>query len=181
MTRREIPLRFAAPLAVAYVGCVVLANVLTKHYGLVPIGFGLLVTAGTFAAGASLLARNLTQDAVGRLAVLALMAVGVGLSWWLASPALATASGVAFALSETTDMAIYSPLRSRGFIRAAALATLVSAVVDTFVFLWVAGFPITGNTVTGQLVVKIGVCYLALALIGGGYALLREPVHVEGA
>ena len=44
--------------AAAYLLTVVAANWLTDRYGLVPVGFGLLVTAGTFAAGLSLVCRD---------------------------------------------------------------------------------------------------------------------------
>lgn len=154
-----------AVLAGAYVGCVVLANVLTEHLGLVPIGFGLMVTAGTFAAGGTLLARNLSQDAIGRRRVLLLMFVGCGLSWWLASPQLAVASAVAFGLSESADMAVFTPLRDRGWSRAVAAAALISAAVDTLVFLRIAGFPVTGDTVTGQMVVKVGISWAVAGVV----------------
>ena len=168
--------KLAALTAVAYVACVVLANVLTEHFGLVPVGFGLMVTAGTFAAGATLLARNITQDYTGRMIVVGLMLVGCGVSWWLASPELAVASATAFALSETTDMLIYSPLRGRGFGRAVAAAAVASSIVDTLVFLSIAGFPITASTVTGQLVVKIGISWLVAAAAGVSGVVLREPI-----
>ncbi|HET6915756.1 MAG TPA: VUT family protein [Acidimicrobiales bacterium] len=164
-------------VAVAYVACVVLANVLTEHFGLIPIGFGLLVTAGTFAAGGTLLARNITQDWTGRAAVVVLMLAGCGLSWWLASPDLAVASAVAFLLSESTDMAVFTPLRDRGWSRAVMGASLVGAVVDTFAFLYLAGFPLTADTVTGQLVVKVGISWLIAAAVGVSNAVLRQPVQ----
>lgn len=174
------------PLAVlaaaAYVAVVVLANVLTKHFGLVPLGIaGLTCTAGTFAAGAALLARNITQDIAGRLAILGLMLVGCGLSWWLADPRLATASAAAFALSETADMGVYSPLRKRGWSRAVLAAASVGAVVDTFVFLHLARFPVTVDSVSGQLLVKVGISAAVAALVGGVSVVLREPIHAEGA
>lgn len=161
--------------AAAYIACIVLANVLTEHLGLVPIGFGLMVTAGTFAAGGVLLARNVTQDATGRAVIVLLMLAGCGLSWWLASPQLAVASAVAFALSETADMAVYTPLRARGWSRAVAAASLVGAVVDTFAFLYLAGFPLTADTVTGQLLVKVGISWLIAATVGVSNAVLRQP------
>jgi len=49
--------------AVVFLGLVVAANVLTSTYGLVPAGFGLTATAGTWAAGLVLLARDLVDDA----------------------------------------------------------------------------------------------------------------------
>ena len=101
-------------IAVAYVAGVVAANVLTERLGLIPVGFGLVATAGTYAAAWVLIARNFGQDMLGRRGILALMLLGTALSWWLASPALAVASAVAFGLSEAADMAIYTPLRKRG-------------------------------------------------------------------
>lgn len=173
--------KMAVPLAAAYVAMVVLANVLTEHLGLVPIGFGLTCTAGTFAAGGVLLARNLTQDAAGRLLILGLMLVGCVLSWWLASPALAVASAVAFALSESADMAVYTPLRKRGWSRAVLAASTCGAVVDTFVFLHLAHFPVSADSVTGQLLVKVGISAVVAAVVGGVSVVLREPVHAESA
>jgi len=170
--------------ATAYVACVVLANVLTDHLGLVPIGFGLVVTAGTFAAGATLLARNVAQTIIGRLIVLALMLVGCAVSWWLASPQLAVASAVAFGLSELADMAVFTPLQDRGWGRAAAAGALVGAVVDTSVFLRIAGFPVTVDSVTGQLIVKVGISWLVAGAVGlevWRRAVLREPVNAAGA
>jgi uncharacterized PurR-regulated membrane protein YhhQ (DUF165 family) len=171
---------YSLPVAAAYIATVVLANVLTEHFGLVSIGFGLLVTAGTFAAGAALLTRNVTQDATGRAVVIGLMLIGCALSWWLASPALAVASAVAFELSETCDMAVYTPLRDKGWSRAVMAASLVGAVVDTFVFLYLAGFPVTAQSVTGQLVVKVGISWAVAALAGVSGAVFRQPVHAEG-
>lgn len=163
-----------AAIAAVYVAAILLANVLTEHLGLVPIGFGLMVTAGTFAAGLTLLSRNVLQDVAGRGLVLLLMALGVLLSWWAASPQLAVASAVAFGLSEAADMAIYSPLRVRGWARAALAAAAASAIVDTLAFLWLAGFPITADSVTGQVLVKFGVSGLVVVATGGARrALLR--------
>jgi queuosine precursor transporter len=61
---------------------------------------------------------------------------------------------VAFLLAELLDTAVYTPLRSRGWARAALLSGIVGAVADTYAFLALAGFPITAQTVGGQLVGK---------------------------
>lgn len=164
--------------AACYLALVVAANFMTEHLGLVPIGFGLLVTAGTFAAGGVIITRNVVQDVIGRRLVVALMAAGSVMSWWLASPAIAVASTAAFALSETTDMGIFTPLRRHGWPAAVAIASTVAAVVDTLAFLALAGFPITWATVGGQLIVKTG---MALVAAGGARAVLRHPVNAEGA
>jgi hypothetical protein len=148
----------------SYLAAIIAANVLTEHFGLVPVGFGLVTTAGTYAAAWVILSRNFTQDIIGRLGVIVLMVAGAALSWLLASPALALASLTAFALSETADMAIYTPLRKRGRSRAVAVASTIGAVIDTFVFLWIAGFPIA-QAAPGQLIVKIGMALLAALML----------------
>lgn len=168
---------WAAP---AYVAAIVAANVLTEHLGLVPVGFGMVATAGTYAAAFVLISRNIAQDQIGRGRVLALMGVGILLSWWLASPALALASAAAFGISELADMGIYTPLRTRGRGRAVAVASSVGAVIDTVVFLWIAGFPIL-PALPGQLFVKVGMALVAALVLRGRHAVLRQPVHAEGA
>jgi queuosine precursor transporter len=152
-------------LAVAYIGSILAANWLSAHFGLVPIGLGLLVSAGTFAAGAALLVRNIGQDVLGRLVILGLMVIGVALSWWLSTPALAIASATAFALSELADMTIYTALRRRGRSRALLAAALVGSLIDTIVFLHIAGFPVTADSVTGQMLVKVGISGIVAAAI----------------
>jgi uncharacterized PurR-regulated membrane protein YhhQ (DUF165 family) len=129
------------------------ANWLTTRYGLVPVGFGLITTAGTYAAGAALLLRDVVQDLCDWRWVLAGIAAGAALTA-VTSPALAVASTVAFLLAELLDMAVYTPLRDRGWARAALLSGIVGAIVDTYAFLALAGFPITAQTVGGQLVGK---------------------------
>ncbi len=139
---------------VTYVVAIVAANYLTAHYGMVSVGFGLVATAGTFAAGIALLLRDAVQDVAGRLAVLACIVVGAALTA-LTAPALAVASAVAFLVAELADMAVYTPLRERGWARAVVASNCVGAVIDTWLFLWIAGFPVTPSGVGGQLVVKL--------------------------
>lgn len=150
MNRRRV----AALAAVAsYIAAIVAANWLTTKYGMVPVAPGLVTTAGTFAAGAALLLRDAVQDAAGRAWVVAGIAAGAGLTWFTA-PALAVASATAFLVAEFADMAVYTPLRSRSWARAALASGVVGAVVDTLLFLHLAGFPVTSETVGGQLVGK---------------------------
>lgn len=174
--------------ALVYVATIVAANELTSRFDLVDVGFGLLVTAGTFAAGFALLARDFVHRYAaaeygsrrGRLLVVALIGVGVAISWFTASPALAVASGLAFGAAELVDLVVFERLRDRGFVPAVLASNIVSAPVDTFVFLWVAGFPITANVVAGQLVGKVVwatliplALYAVAAEIGS-----RRPVRV---
>lgn len=137
----------------AYAASIAAANVLTTRYGLVPMGFGLTATAGTYAAGAALLLRDVVHDACGPRWVIAGIGGGALLTA-LTAPSLVIASAVAFLLAELLDMAVYTPLRKRGWARAALISGIVGAVVDTYVFLALAGFPITAASTGGQLVGK---------------------------
>jgi uncharacterized PurR-regulated membrane protein YhhQ (DUF165 family) len=138
-----------------YVAAVIAANVLTSRYGMVPVGLGLTVTAGTYAAGAALLARDVVQDTAGRRRVLLAIAAAGLLSWATASPAIALASTVAFTIAELLDMAIYTPLRRRGWARAVIVSNTVGGLADTAVFLTLARLPLTPGSLTGQMVGKV--------------------------
>lgn len=144
----------AGTAAGVYIAAILAANWLTNRYGFVSV-VGVGMTAGTIAAGVALGARDALQDTAGRLAVLAAILVGAALSWWLSTPVLALASGAAFLVSEAADMAVYTPLRRRGWARAVVASNVVGGIVDTLVFLTLAGFPVTTQTVGGQLVGKL--------------------------
>lgn len=175
--------RLAASLAV-YIGSIVAANVMTAHLGLVGVGFGLVVTAGTFAAGFALFARDFVHRYGGVAWALGAVACGSALSWWLASPGLAVASTVAFCAAELVDLGVFAHVREDfGFAPAIAASNVVAAPVDTVLFLHIAGFGVTWQAVAGQLVGKLvwaTVVPLALYLVGRD-ALLRQSVDPEGA
>lgn len=124
-------------MVAAYIGCVFGANWATERWGLIDYPWGLQATAGTVFAGLAFTARDFTQDTLGRWAVVVAIIVGAFLSWWVA-PAFAVASGVAFLVSEAADFAIYTPLREREWGVAVLLSNAVGAVVDSWLFLWIA-------------------------------------------
>lgn len=160
----------------AYIAAIVAANWLTTRYGLIPVGFGLITTAGTYAAGAALLLRDAVQDTLGWRWVLAGIGAGAILTWFT-SPALAVASTVAFLLAELLDTAVYTPLRDRGWARAALLSGIAGAVADTYAFLALAGFPITAQTVGGQLVGKAFWATAVPVLLVVAVRQVRRAVH----
>ncbi|MBM7770909.1 uncharacterized PurR-regulated membrane protein YhhQ (DUF165 family) [Actinokineospora baliensis] len=162
-----MPRLFTCALALAFLAAVVGANMLTTTLGLVPAGFGLTVTAGTYAAGAVLTLRDALHHVGGRRPVLFVIAVGTVISAAIA-PAVAIASGAAFALSELADYTVFTRLRRHGWVVAAVISNVVGAVVDTFVFLPLAGLPITAATVCGFLLVKSVWCSAALVLAAKG-------------
>lgn len=153
----------AAVSSVGFVGSILLANYATSHFGMVPVGFGYVATAGTYFAGLSFVLRDAVQDTAGKRAVVALIALGA-LASYLIAPALAVASGVAFLLAESADFAVYTPLRRKGYIRAAVASNVVGAVVDTLVFLTIAGFPVW-SSLPGQLLGKLALTALAVGVV----------------
>ena len=167
--------RLLAPvIALALLGSVVLANLLTTYYSLVPAGFGLLVTAGTYAAGLSLGLRDALQQNGGMRWVLGSIAGGIVLSFAFGNGRIALASAVAFGLGELVDLAIYTPLRRRDWRAAVAASNAVGALADTLLFLTIAGFPLTEQAVGGQLLVKAVFCTALALLVGEGFVRVRK-------
>ncbi|WP_433078951.1 VUT family protein [Dactylosporangium sp. CA-052675] len=159
--------------AFLFVVLVVAANWLTATFGVVAG----LVTAGTFAAGLVLLVRDWLQEVGGRWWVVAAIAAGALISVWMSSPALALASGVAFAVSELADFAVYTPLRRRTLAGSMALSNTVGAVVDSLLFLSLAGFPPTQWAT--QSVIKVAVTLPFIAVVVIGNAVLRNRIRTQ--
>ncbi len=174
MTSRH---RLGLAAGAGFIASIVLANYLTTRYGFIPVGFGLTAAAGTIAAGLALGLRDLVQDALGRVAVLVVIAVGAAVSFLVADPFIAVASALAVLVSEVADLAVYTPLRGRvrvgqrRWVVAVLASNAVGAVVDTAVFLAVAfGWAAVIPGMAGQLV---GKGWATLAVIAVGMALYR--------
>lgn len=174
----------AAVLVALYALCVVLANWMIRNVGpivipggthLVPLAFGIAAPSGTFAAGLTLTVRDLAQRRMGRVPALLMILPGVALSALL-SPQLAIASGAAFALSELADFLVYTPLQSRGLTRAVAASSMAGAVVDSVVFLSLAGIPL-GVALAGQVLAKWAIQLVALPAVAASRRWLpaRDP------
>ncbi len=166
----------AVVAVVAFVATVVAANALTARYGLVPVGFGMTATAGTAAAGLTLLARDAVHHLAGRTVTLLCIAAGAGLSAGLAPARLAAASACAFTLAEIADLFVYQRLRARGWIPAAVASNAVGAPVDTVLFLAVAGLPVW-VAVPGQLWVKTIATLVPVTVVVIARAVLRHRLR----
>lgn len=151
-------------IAAAFLICILAANYVTSLYGMIPVGFGLMATAGTYFAGASFVLRDSLQDAFGKRATLAVIFAGALVSFLVADPLIALASAVAFGLSELADFAVYTPLRKRGYIRAAITSNVVGSFIDTIAFLTIAGFPLWA-ALPGQMVGKLAVTAVAVIAV----------------
>jgi uncharacterized PurR-regulated membrane protein YhhQ (DUF165 family) len=143
MTNRK----WAAAAFAVYVAAIILSNYLIVHVGiqagpgvhLTPVGFGLLAPSGVWAAAVSFPARDVTQRLGGRwLGVIAIL-IGAAVSWKISDPHIAVASGITYLCSEGADMAVYTPLQKRWFVRAVFASGCVAIVVDSILFLHLAG------------------------------------------
>jgi uncharacterized PurR-regulated membrane protein YhhQ (DUF165 family) len=148
-------------LLAAYILSIFAANWAIERFGIVPVGFGLMAPAGVFFAGLCFELRDLVQDTLGRVWVLAAIVVGALLSGLVATRSIAVASGVAFLLGELADFAIYTPMRARWWLVAMLVANPIGDIVDSAVFLWIAFGSL--NFLTGQV---IGKAYCTLIPVG---------------
>lgn len=160
-------------LALAFLSTILLANYVTTAYGMVPVGFGLMATAGTYFAGLSFILRDAVQDTSGKRSVICFIGSGALLSYLVADPFIALASGVAFLVAELGDLAVYTPLRKRGYLRAAVVSNVVGTLLDTVLFLSIAGFPVR-DAFAGQVVGKLAVTLVAVAIVLA-VAVVRSP------
>ncbi len=100
-------------------------------------GFGRDFSPADLMVGAIYLVRDFAQREI-RHWILAAMAIGAVLSYWLASPAIAYASAAGFIAGELIDWLIFTfsgkPLSQRLLI-----SSIASAPFDSIVFLTVAG------------------------------------------
>ena len=164
--------------AAAFVAVVIATNVITATLGVVT-WLGIAATAGTWLAGLAFVARDWVHDALGPRWVAACILAGAAISAAF-SPTLAVASAAAFLLSEAADFAVYAPLRKRGRVRAALASNVVGSVVDSAIFLWLAGFPMA--LLGTQVGLKVAVSTATVLLIAwGSRALLRQSVDTAGA
>lgn len=147
-----------------YIGTIFAANWALATFGVLPV-FGLGVPAGTLFAGLAFTLRDLTQDTLGRAWTVGAVLVGAVLSA-LASPQFALASGAAFLVSELADFAVYTPLRTRHFLRAVLLSNTVGLVLDSVLFLLLAfgTLDFLAGQVAGKLTMT-AVAVVALALV----------------
>ena len=78
-------------------------------------------------------------------------------------PALVLASAVAFVLSETADLAVFTPLQRRGLVLAVAASGAVGILVDSMLFLSLAFGSL--DFLPGQVIGKTWALVAALPLI----------------
>ena len=156
----------------AFLACIPLANWMIQHIGtvcvpngpcLLPVAPGLMAPSGVLTVGVALVLRDVVQRCLGLRFGLAAIALGTLLSALVAPASLVVASGVAFALSELVDFAVYTPLQRRRLMTAVLASSLVGLVVDSVVFLSLAFHSL--EFLPGQIVGKVWAVLIAIPLV----------------
>jgi queuosine precursor transporter len=163
-------------IGLAAFGCflasIPLANWMILHVGtvcvpqgpcLVPVAPGLLAPSGVLTVGAALVLRDVVQRCLGLTWGLTAIAAGTVLSSLVAPASLVLASGIAFALSELADFAVYTPLQRRRLTLAVIASSVVGLVVDSVVFLTLAFGSL--DFLAGQVVGKLWAVLIAVPMV----------------
>lgn len=168
-TRRRIE---GAVFLVAFASTIPLANWLIGNVGtvcipdgpcLIPVAPGIAAPSGVLAIGAALILRDLVQRRLGLLWSFAAIAIGAVLSFFFAPPTLVIASTLAFVLSETVDLLVYTPLQRRGLVLAATASSVVGLIIDSIVFLTLAFGSL--DLLPGQILGKLWMVAAALPVL----------------
>jgi len=133
------------PLALAYLGLVILANWLASAYIIhVPLT-PYMAPAGIFAIGAILVLRDWLQQLHGLRWTMPLVYAAGLISWgvgdvagWTGLQKIAVASVVAFTVSETVEAVVFTPLRKRSLALGVGLSGTVGLALDSWLFLTLA-------------------------------------------
>jgi uncharacterized PurR-regulated membrane protein YhhQ (DUF165 family) len=142
--------RFLVAVA-AMVVVVTASNILVQHpvqFDLGPIHLADILTWGAFTYPFAFLVSDLTNRHDGptqaRVVVLVGFLFGLALSFWLATPRIAIASGSAFLIGQLLDISIFQRLRNRYWLIPPLSASLFGSLIDTLIFFTLAFAPVFG-------------------------------------
>lgn len=145
-----------------YVLSVVAANAAIRWIGFLPVWPGIDAPAGVYFVGITFTLRDMVQKRRGvRLAMLA-VPLGALISA-VFSGDLALASFLAFMLSESMDMIVYTRIRKRHPILAILVSNIVGLIVDSAAFLWLAFGSL--DYLAGQIIGKVWMTLAAVTVI----------------
>lgn len=120
--------------SIAYLASIVTINIGFMLTMPIPLSTGDVWPPMSLFVGLVFVLRDYAQREIGHR-VLLLMVAGAALSYYLATPAIAAASLVAYLISETLDWALYT-FSSMSFTRRVALSSIAAAPIDSVVFLF---------------------------------------------
>lgn len=156
--------RLALASVLAMAAVIALSNVLVMF----PINDWL--TWGAFSYPLVFLVCDLTNRALGpqvaRRVAWVGFALAVVLSWWLAEPRIALASGTAFIVAQVLDIAVFNRWRQASWWKAPLIGSMVASTIDTAIFFSLAFAGTDMNWMmlaAGDLAVKAAMAALLLA------------------
>jgi len=150
---------------ISFIGTVYLANWLVDHYGPIRVWpTELYAPAGVYAVSLALVLRDFIQYRGSRRLAYAAIIAGTALSL-LVSTTLAEASALAFLSSELLALIVFWMLQKRSLVLAVAVAGIVGAAVDSYVFLTIAFHSL--EFFRGQFVAKVTLSLLAIPIVLG--------------
>jgi len=137
----------------------------------------------TIVTGLVLVVRDFAQREVGHWVLLAML-VALLLTAWLAGPELALASGVAFAISEIVDYALFTFTRYRLSTRV-LLSSALAAPLDTTVFLYGAEqirpdqltLPNITMSIAGKMVGALVIWWIVRRVESRSFPRSSAPAH----
>ena len=147
------------------------ADYLTMHVGYVcepdgpckvPIAPGIMSTSGAFAIGFTFVLRDFIQRRFGVAVSACAVVMGAALAGFLAPPALVVASGVGILVAGFVDLLVYTLLVRKNFVTAVVVSSVISSVVDSAIFLWLAFSSL--DLLMGQTLAKTWVILAVLPL-----------------
>ena len=141
-----------------YVLLIVAVNYAFTVVPLVKLPDGTMWPPVALLVGFIFVARDFAQREVGHKVLLAML-VGVAISYFMASPFVATASAVAFLISELADWAVYTYTK-RPLSQRILFSSLLGAPIDSAVFLGILSlltpvgiFAMSASKIIGALIV----------------------------
>lgn len=175
MSVRFWTISFRNPSVVAFLGFLLtgpISNWFIQNVGttcipsgpcLIPVFPGITAPSGVLVVGFALVLRDVVHRDLGAHWALIAIAGGTALSAAFSPASLLIASTAAFALSELADLAVYAPLKRRGFFTAAFVSSLAGLAVDSLIFLTLA----FGNLdfLAGQILGKLWMVLATLFVI----------------
>lgn len=148
-----------------YIASVVLVNILFSVVPMITTPIGLLSPVAVV-VGFTFIIRDFAQRKSGH-SVLIAMCIATVLSYIMADPYVATASALAFGISELADYAVYTYSKT-DFKRRILYSSLISTPVDTVVFLYIIS-AFTWGTVALMIAAKL----VAVAIVW--FSPIAEP------
>lgn len=171
---------------VAYLATIPTANWLINNVGTqyapdaphtIPVGFGYNAPSGVLMIGLALVLRDYVQQQFGQRTTLMAIAAGIVISYAI-NPAVATASAIAFAVSELADLYVFTQIKQRTLTGAVIASGIVGGIIDSFLFLQIA----FGSTQfwQGQVIGK-SIMAITAGLMIWGFNALPIRLHTKEA